>query len=57
MGKERSPNLLSTCPGRRDYWLEETVGVKTNDLFRVFANNWLEDMLACIGVIYERISL
>jgi hypothetical protein len=57
MGKEMTPNLLSTCPGRRGYWLEEKVGVKRKDLFRVFANNWLKDMLACIGVIDERISL
>jgi hypothetical protein len=37
--------------------LEERVVSKTNDLFRIFPNNWLEDMLACIGVIYEGISL
>jgi hypothetical protein len=37
--------------------LEERDVLKMNDLFRVFANNWLEDMLACIWVIYERISL
>jgi hypothetical protein len=57
MEKEMSPNLLSTCPGRRDYYLKETVALKTNDLSRIFASNWLEDMLACVGVIYERISL
>ena len=37
--------------------MEETVGVKKNDLFCVFANNWLKDMLACIGVVYKRVSL
>lgn len=52
-----SPNLLSTCPGRRDYYLKETIDLKTNDLSRIFANDWLEDMLACVGVIYKRIPL
>ena len=52
-----SPILLSTCPGRRDYYLKEIVVLKTNDLSRIFANNWFEDVLACIGIIYERISL
>jgi len=35
----------------------ETVVLKMNDLLCIFPNDRLEDMLACIGIVYERISL
>jgi hypothetical protein len=35
----------------------ETVVLKMNDLLCIFPNDGLEDMLACIGIVYEGISL
>lgn len=35
----------------------ERVVLKVNDLLCIFTNDGLEDMLACIGIVYERISL
>jgi hypothetical protein len=56
MEKVRPPNLLSTSPGGRVTRWKQVV-LKMNDLLCIFPNDGLEDMLACIGIVYERISL